>query len=193
MRVSRLLSLGALLTSTIAITSTIVLTPVEQSSYYYLGCYPYTAETAIGAYDIPNIATGYNNGNPVDCRFGCDQQFNAPYVFMYGTYCYCQVREVEFDIHQPGSAPVDNSLCTTPCFADPNAPSGTLSNTEVCRGVREVRPQSILQVLTVARLTDFDHTHGLVTRKVVKCEQSGLPTHRHYLLVLAYVEISQLK
>ncbi|KAF5491952.1 hypothetical protein CGCS363_v010723 [Colletotrichum siamense] len=135
MRVSVLLSLGALLTSTIAITSTTILTPVEQSPYYYLGCYPYTAETAIGAYDIPNIATGYNNGNPVDCQIGCDQQFHAPYVFMYGTYCYCQVREFEFDIHQPGGAPVDNSLCTTPCFVDPNAPCGTLSNTDAGRYV----------------------------------------------------------
>ncbi|KAJ0286684.1 hypothetical protein COL940_002824 [Colletotrichum noveboracense] len=130
MHVSTLLSLAALPTGIIAITSTTVLTPVEQSPYYYLGCYPYTAETAIGAYDIPNIATGYNNGNPVDCQIGCDQQFRAPYVFMYGTYCYCQVREFEFDIHQPGGAPVDNSFCTTPCFVDPNAPCGTLSNTD---------------------------------------------------------------
>ncbi|KAE9580422.1 hypothetical protein CGMCC3_g3384 [Colletotrichum fructicola] len=133
MRGSTLLSLAALLTGIIAITSTTVLTPVEQSPYYYLGCYPYTAETAIGAYDIPNIATGYNNGNPVDCQIGCDQQFHAPYVFMYGTYCYCQVREFEFDIHQPGGAPVDNSFCTTPCFVDPNAPCGTLSNTDAGR------------------------------------------------------------
>ncbi|KAF4930322.1 hypothetical protein CGCF245_v011724 [Colletotrichum fructicola] len=135
MRGSTLLSLAALLTGIIAITSTTVLTPVEQSPYYYLGCYPYTAETAIGAYDIPNIATGYNNGNPVDCQIGCDQQFHAPYVFMYGTYCYCQVREFEFDIHQPGGAPVDNSFCTTPCFVDPNAPCGTLSNTDAGRYV----------------------------------------------------------
>ncbi|KAK1838439.1 hypothetical protein CCHR01_18940 [Colletotrichum chrysophilum] len=135
MRVSTILSLAALPTGIIAITSTTVLTPVEQSPYYYLGCYPYTAETAIGAYDIPNIATGYNNGNPVDCQIGCDQQFHAPYVFMYGTYCYCQVREFEFDIHQPGGAPVDNSFCTTPCFVDPNAPCGTLSNTDAGRYV----------------------------------------------------------
>ncbi|KAJ3962287.1 hypothetical protein N0V92_001020 [Colletotrichum tropicale] len=90
----------------------------------------YTADVAVGAYDIPNIATGYNNGNPVDCQIGCAQQFNAPYVFMYGTYCYCQVREFEFDIHQPGGGPVDNSFCTTPCFVDPNAPCGTLSDTD---------------------------------------------------------------
>ncbi|KAJ0338365.1 hypothetical protein COL922a_005716 [Colletotrichum nupharicola] len=130
MHVSTLLSLAALPTGIIAITSTTVLTPVEQSPHYYLRCYPYTAETAIGAYDIPNIATGYNNGNPVDCQIGCDQQFRAPYVFMYGTYCYCQVREFEFDIRQPGGAPVENSFCTTPCFVDPNAPCGTLSNTD---------------------------------------------------------------
>ncbi|KAH0429619.1 hypothetical protein CcaCcLH18_08319 [Colletotrichum camelliae] len=130
MRVSTLLSLAALLTSTVAITSTTVLTPVEQSPYYYLGCYPFTADVAVGAYNIPDIATGYNNGNPVDCQIGCDQQYHAPYLFMYGTYCYCQVREVEFDIHQPGGAPVDNSFCTTPCFVDPNAPCGTFSNTD---------------------------------------------------------------
>ncbi|KAF5518599.1 hypothetical protein CGCA056_v009912 [Colletotrichum aenigma] len=135
MRVPTLLSLAALLTNAIAITTTTVLTPVEQSPYYYLGCYPYTADVAIGAYDIPNIATGYNNGNPVDCQIGCDQQFHAPYVFMYGTYCYCQVREVEFDIHQPGGAPVDNSFCTTPCFVDPNAPCGTLSDADAGRYV----------------------------------------------------------
>ncbi|KAK2774460.1 hypothetical protein CKAH01_03693 [Colletotrichum kahawae] len=130
MRVSTLLSLAALLASTVAITSTTVLTPVEQSPYYYLGCYPFTADVAVGAYNIPDIATGYNNGNPVDCQIGCDQQYHAPYLFMYGTYCYCQVREVEFDIHQPGGAPVDNSFCTTPCFVDPNAPCGTFSNTD---------------------------------------------------------------
>lgn len=135
MRVPTLLSLAALLTNAIAITTTTVLTPVEQSPYYYLGCYPYTADVAVGAYDIPNIATGYNNGNPVDCQIGCAQQFNAPYVFMYGTYCYCQVREFEYDIHQPGGAPVDNSFCTTPCFVDPNAPCGTLSDTDAERYV----------------------------------------------------------
>ncbi|KAF4819110.1 hypothetical protein CGCSCA5_v004686 [Colletotrichum siamense] len=133
MRVPTLLSLAALLTNAIAITTTIVLTPVEQPPYYYLGCYPYTADVAVGAYDIPNIATGYNNGNPVDCQIGCAQQFNTPYVFMYGTYCYCQVREFEFDIHQPGGAPVDNSFCTTPCFVNPNAPCGTLSDTDAGR------------------------------------------------------------
>ncbi|KAF4834447.1 hypothetical protein CGCTS75_v003448 [Colletotrichum tropicale] len=45
------------------------------------------------------------------------------------------VREFEFDIHQPGGAPVDNSFCTTPCFVDPNAPCGTLSNMDAGRKV----------------------------------------------------------